>query len=397
MAEVSRRLADISARTPWRAATLVVVMLASVALGSACQGSSPPERGAELLNDQCDPRSVTPPPQVTDRYDRQVLSFDPVLYLTLGNSSSGSEPDLSGNDNKGIYEPRGGRPDLTTLPNGDLATTFDGHNQYVQVLSSRSLSVTDTGCLTVEAWIKPAVLQFPHAEGSGYVYILGKGTAGKQEYAMRMYSYSNSDVPPRPNRISAYVFNLAGGKGSGAYFQDVVRPGDWIMVTFVIDSRSSAEWPDGYISIYKNGQMRGRQVSLSQFDVKPGASNAPLRIGTRDLNSFFDGAIGKVAIYNSILPAQDILATYEAMYSNLLWRTRAGPHTRTHASYRRAGALTNACDLLRTVRHPVMLVMHAWGLGRSTSVRAPGSRKTCPTSPKWTATGCSVRTGAVPT
>jgi hypothetical protein len=149
------------------------------------------------------------------------------------------------------------------------------------------------------------------------VYVLGKGTAGKQEYAMRMYSYSNSEVPPRPNRISAYLFNLTGGKGSGAYFQDVVHPGDWIMVAFVIDSRSSAQWPDGYISIYKNGQMRGRQVSLSQFNVKPGASNAPLRIGTRDLDSFFDGAIGKVAIYDSILPAQDILATYQAMYSNL--------------------------------------------------------------------------------
>jgi hypothetical protein len=48
-----------------------------------------------------------------------------------------------------------------------------------------------------------------------------KGTDGKQEYAMRMYSYSNSEKPPRPNRISAYVFNLAGGKGAGAYFQGV--------------------------------------------------------------------------------------------------------------------------------------------------------------------------------
>jgi concanavalin A-like lectin/glucanase superfamily protein len=288
-------------------------------LASACDGSSPPGRSTGPLPDQSEPASVTPPPQVTDRYDRQVLSFHPVLYLALGNASSGIEPDLSGNGNNGSYEPRGGRPDLTTLPNGDLATTFDGVNQYVQVLSSRSLSVTDTGCLTVEAWIKPAVLQFPHSQGSGYVYVLGKGTAGKQEYAMRMYSYSNSnsEVPPRPNRISAYLFNLAGGKGSGAYFQDVVNPGDWIMVAFVIDSRSSAAWPDGYISIYKNGIMRGRKISLSQFNVKPGASNAPLRIGTRDLDSFFDGAIGKVAIYDSILPAQDILATYQAMYSNL--------------------------------------------------------------------------------
>ena len=323
--KVSWKLVGVSARTPWRAATLVgaIVMFVGVVLGCARDGSSSAGSSTGPVTDQREPVSVTSPPQVTDRYDRQVLSFHPVLYLALGNASSGIEPDLSGNGNNGIYEPSGGKPDLTTLPNGDLASAFDGVSQYVQVPSSRSLSVTDTGCLTVEAWIKPAVLQFPHTQGSGYVYVLGKGTVGKQEYAMRMYSYSNSEVPPRPNRISAYLFNLAGGKGSGAYFQDVVHPGDWIMVAFVIDSRSSAEWPDGYISIYKNGQMRGRQVSLSQFNVKPGASNAPLRIGTRDLDSFFDGAIGKVAIYDSILSAQDILATYQAMYSSLPGRPRA--------------------------------------------------------------------------
>jgi len=34
------------------------------------------------------------------------------------------------------------------------------------------------------------------------------------------------------------------------------------------------------------------------------------------------------------------------------------PHTLAGGSYRRGGALTNARDLMRTVRHDVMLVMH---------------------------------------
>ena len=256
-----------------------------------------------------------PPAQVTGRYDRQVLSLGPSLYLTLGNPVSAIEPDLSGNGHNGVYEPSSELPDGAKLPNGDMATVFNGYNQYIQVASAESLSITDTGCLTVEAWVRPAVLQFPNNQGSGYVYILGKGTVGKQEYALRMYSYSNSEAPPRPNRISAYVFNLAGGEGSGAYFQDKVDPGDWIMVTFVVDSRSSEEWPDGYIAIYKNGQMRGSQVGLDQFNVTPKASDAPFRIATRDLESFFYGAIGKVAVYNTVLSAKDILATYEAMVS----------------------------------------------------------------------------------
>jgi Concanavalin A-like lectin/glucanases superfamily len=313
--KAGRRLAAIAARRPWwLTAVIVLLILLGVTVGSVFHVGSLTKRGA-VLNDQCEPRTVTPPPQMTDRYDRQVLSLDPVLYLALGNVTSGVEPDLSGNGNSGRYESSGQAPNLTVLPNGDLATAFDGISQYIQVPSSRSLSITGTGCLTIEAWIKPTVLQFPYDQGSGYVYILGKGTAGKQEYALRMYSYSNSETPPRPNRISAYVFNLAGGEGSGAYFQDKVFPGQWIMVAFTVDSRPSAQWPEGYVAIYKDGRMRGSRVSLSQFKVTPETSNAPFRIATRDLNSFFEGAIGKVAVYNSILSAQDILATYETMLS----------------------------------------------------------------------------------
>ena len=290
-----------------------LVLVAGSILGAMFNGSSPAK---QVTSNSCEPRLVKPPTQVSDLYDRQVLSLDPALYLTLANQLSAIEPDLSGNGHDGIYEPSSEAPQSATLPNGDLATVFNGYNQYVQVPSVASLSITDTGCLTVEAWVKPAVLQFPHDQGSGYVYILGKGVMGKQEYALRMYSYSNSEIPARPNRISAYAFNLAGGKGSGAYFQDKVDPDGWIMVTFIIDSKPSAEWPDGYIAIYKNGQMRGARVSLAQFNVTPRGSDAPFRIGTRDLESFFEGAIGKVAIYNSILSAQDILATYNAMVSS---------------------------------------------------------------------------------
>jgi Concanavalin A-like lectin/glucanases superfamily len=93
-----------------------------------------------------------------------------------------------------------------------------------------------------------------------------------------------------------------------------VTPGQWMMVTFVIDSRPSEQWPDGYISVYKNGVLRGGPVSIGQFHVEPGASDAPFRIGTRDLESFFKGAIGKVAVYDSVLSGKDILAAYNAMF-----------------------------------------------------------------------------------
>lgn len=291
---------------------LFVIVFVLAWRGESGKGA-PAGQNTNAAHDPCQPGAVSRPVSVTNRYDRQVLSLRPVLYLTLGESSSALESDLSGNGHNGIYMPDTYRPGIARLPNGDPATVFDGVNQYVEVPSAKALSITDTGCLTVEAWFRPDVLQFRHDEGSGYVYILGKGSDGKQEYALRMYSYSNSERPPRPNRISAYVFNLSGGEGSGTYFQDRIQPGEWIMVTVVVDSRTSAAWPHGYISIYKNGQRRGEPVSLSQFHVTPEASNAPFRIATRDLESFFEGAIGKVAVYDTVLSDQDILATYEAM------------------------------------------------------------------------------------
>lgn len=313
LTEVSRKLGDISARRTWRVAALVAVAL----IGGLVFNSTLPDRavskgGTPALGGPCGQKKATPSPQVYSQYDRKVLSLEPALYLPLG-SSVPVEPDISGRGHSGFFDADGDRMHVAMLPNGDTASDFNGLGQYIQVPSAKSLSVTYSGCLTVEAWINPTVLQFPRDEGSGYVYVLGKGTADKQEYATRMYSLSNSEVPPRPNRISAYVFNRSGGKGSGAYCQGTVRPGVWIMLTFVVDSRASAEWPDGYISIYENGQLCRSKVSLSQFNVTLGSSNAPLRIGTRDFGSFFEGGIGKVAVYNSVLSSQEIFATYEVM------------------------------------------------------------------------------------
>ncbi|MGH8399188.1 MAG: LamG domain-containing protein [Gammaproteobacteria bacterium] len=247
-------------------------------------------------------------------YDRQVLTFNPVMFLTLGNLASGTYHDLSGNRNVGTFMPMAGRPGIARLPNGSLGAQFDGSGQYVQIRSVPSLSITDTGCLTVEAWVRPAVLQFPHEEGSGYAYILGKGEPGRQEYALRMYSFRNSEVPDRPNRISAYVFNSAGGEGSGSYFQDPIVLGQWIMVTFVVDDIPSPSYPDGSIAIYKNNRLRGC-VSLDQFHVIPERGNSPLRIATRNLDSYFEGAVGDVAVYDSALSSAQVGVTYRAMFA----------------------------------------------------------------------------------
>jgi hypothetical protein len=239
-------------------------------------------------------------------YDVQVLQDRPSLYLRLSApAGSAYEPDRAHRRFRARYLPAGS-PEKTTMPNGDPATVFDGRAEYVELASSGLFSVPAGGALTIEAWIRPDTLEFPLDEGSGYVHWAGKGEPGQHEYVMRIYSKTNSEG--RPNRISGYVFNPQGGLGSGSYFQDPVRVGEWLQVVSVIDTGVNP----AVISLYKNGVLR-KTTLLSQFNVVPAPGTAPLRIATRDFGSFFAGAIGKFALYQRALTTPQIAAHYAAM------------------------------------------------------------------------------------
>lgn len=250
---------------------------------------------------------------IASAYDRAILAEKPVMYLEMNTPASARQGDATGNGHDGGYLPAGSHPKAATMPNGDVAAGFDGSSEYLEVATSNVLSIPATGRLTIEAWIRPDTLQFPHEEGSGYVYFLGKGQSGEYEYADRMYSKRNTEHPPRPNRISDYAWDLSGGLGSGAYFQDPVTVGEWIYVVAVYDTKDvSSTFPTGYVAIFKDGTQRGK-VGLNQFGVVPKAGNAPFRVASRDLGSFFQGAIGKVAVYDRVLTGAQIANHYSLM------------------------------------------------------------------------------------
>jgi hypothetical protein len=249
-----------------------------------------------------------------DAYDAAVLADGPVGYWTMANSRTGSEPDQTGAGKKGVYS--GSLSGNGALPNGSAAATFSGE-QYLEVPDARSLRPATTGILTIEAWIRPDTLEFPHEESTGYVHWLGKAERGQYEYSARMYSAGNAEG--RGNRISGYSFNLSGGLGAGSYFQDPVTPGDWIHYVLVINSTASSDkYPDGYTKIYKNGVLRDQDnLSIDGDPIAAEPGHAPLRVGTSDFESFFEGGIGKVAIYNHELPQSKIVQHYQLMTGNI--------------------------------------------------------------------------------
>lgn len=111
--------------------------------------------------------------------------------------------------------------------------------------------------------------------------------------SMQHGMYSSGNLEKRANRISGYLFNASGGKGAGSYFQTEVRPGQWIHYVLVINADAkSREYPNGYTKIYRNGILANQDdLNYRGTPVAPSRGSAPFRIGTRDFNSFFKGAI----------------------------------------------------------------------------------------------------------
>jgi Concanavalin A-like lectin/glucanases superfamily len=250
-------------------------------------------------------------PCTLSAYDNRVLADAPVAYWPLGTvpAEQPAAPDCSGNGHNGTYV---NTPHTTTMPNGDLAQQFDGVEQYVQFPDANDLSVTTTGRLTIEAWMRPHTLQFPNDQAAGYVHWMGKGVGDQHEYVARMYSQVNT--ADRPKRISGYAYNPIGDVGVGSYFQDPdVTTDTWVHYVLVINiADTSPSFPMGYTKIYRDGNPRDMD-SLAELNIVPANGTAPFRIATRDFQSYFQGRIGKVAVYDYELTEADIDAHNNTM------------------------------------------------------------------------------------
>jgi len=261
-------------------------------------------------------------------YNSAVLADRPVAFWAV-NMAPVNEPDLTGNGHDGVYEGTGAPP-RASLPNGDPVADFDGVQQYLTVPSSAAFSIPTTGNLTWEAWLRPDVLQFPHDDGvSGYIDWMGKceSYGPTCEWEARMYDTTTKEMPNRPNRISAYVFNPSAGLGSAADWQPsdgLIMAGAWYHVvgeyttlTQPADCTNTAASP-GSIDIWVNGvkwnhSSHGQTGCMSQYNVVPKANGSALDIGTMTKESFFQGAIGKVAIYDHLLSQAQITNHYAVM------------------------------------------------------------------------------------
>jgi len=260
-------------------------------------------------------------------YNLMVLADHPVAFWNV-NAVGNTESDLTGNGNTGTYQ--GGSPGASTMPNGEQAAVFNGSTEYLTIPSNSSFSIPTTGNLTWEIWIQPTVLQFPNSDAfDNYVDVMGKcaNYSPTCEWESRMYNNVPNTQPDRCNRMSAYVFNPSAGEGSGADWQPVcglIQAGQWLHIVgeYTLLSQPSncpnAGTYPGSINIWVNGVLWDQAAHtptgcMSQFSVVPKANTSPVNIGTMGFDSWFEGAVGKVAIYNYLLTQTQITNHYQTM------------------------------------------------------------------------------------
>lgn len=199
-----------------------------------------------------------------------------------------------------------------TTPDGGRGVDLDGRSGYLEVPDSPDLSIATTGQPTVEVLVRFDTLRgMPSTAGSSegpMVHLLAKGRQhGDQEYALRLYDARSQ----RPNRLSAYAFNAAGGQGAGSYVQDRLVTGTWTHLAAVYDERPGGDgW--GTVRLYRDGVLRDVDSLGCAYRVRPADGASPLFVGGHPGHSLLPGAIGGVAVYPRVLAPERIEAHAEA-------------------------------------------------------------------------------------
>jgi len=105
--------------------------------------------------------------------------------------------------------------------------------------------------------------------------------------------------------VSGYVFNPIGLQGAGSYYQPTavwpLQAGEWVHYMLVINNSVANPYTKLYVHRRSSDGIIVEftdQDLLSDYDITPQAGSAPFRMATVGFGSWFQGAIGKVAIYN---------------------------------------------------------------------------------------------------
>ena len=205
--------------------------------------------------------------------------------------------DISGNNNDGRLINMSITGNASSGPTTDCkfrnCLRFDGVDDYVDVPTSSTLTITST--ITLEAWVKPGVVN-PY----GNIISKESATAGKSQYDLR-HGQVTTD--------SKFTFFYMGtndvyqGYSTNAQFSDTAKWYHVVAVWTFGDSTSA--------KIYVDGVLEAGSWWIGTGNVAAYSDNGGLDIG-RFITAiqYYNGLIDEVRIYNRTLSAEEILSQY---------------------------------------------------------------------------------------
>ncbi len=256
-------------------------------------------------------------PPESDAYRLVVLAGKPTAYWRLGEAAGARQAhDETGNSHHGEYkgDPKLGSPGALKL-SSNASMTLDS-TSYVEIANDPLFSQPTSGeGLTVEVWLRPDRLDFADNGNDSYIHWLGKGGTGEAEWGFRFYTKADKE---RSNRISAYIWNLDGGLGAGAYSQTLLKVGEWIYLVACYEPGDATTPTKPGVRFYKNGSLQQAPPNPGtlyenppEWSIMPKHGTAPVRLGKRDDKTGLVGGLDEVAIYPRILSAQEIQLHYQ--------------------------------------------------------------------------------------
>jgi len=216
-------------------------------------------------------------------YASEVLADSPTAYWRLDETSGSTAADSSGNGNTGTYtgSPSLGATGALAFETPNLATDFDGSNDYVDL--SFNLNPANTS-LTIELWANAETI----STTAGPVLIQQDGSNGR---ALLQVDKDSGE----------YATFLGGSQILSGV---TAQTGQWTHIVLVFERTSGSS---GSVQWYFDGQPQGSPVNINAESETGG-----WLIGRHKStgNQFWDGRIDEVAIYESALSSARVQAHY---------------------------------------------------------------------------------------
>lgn len=220
-------------------------------------------------------------------YEQEVLMDSPVGYWRLGEPvGTTTAKDSSGHGVSGTYE--GG---VTLAVKGaiandpDTAASFDGTSGYVDM--GQVFQFAGNAVCSFEAWVMPTVT-------NSYQGVLSRSDQnGPPSEGYLLF------VEPTPDPLYAFQ-RVEDSNKQGIESTGEAATGVWAHVVLTYDGTTA--------TLYMNGQQQA--TATMSTSISGAASDFVLAVEAGGVTEFLTGALDEVAVYDTVLPADRVLAHY---------------------------------------------------------------------------------------